>query len=47
MFDSGLRSNCSCHCGFNKVVPESGWWLSMANARIKVERFDGKGDFSL
>ena len=47
MFDSGLRSNCSCHCGFNKVVSELGWWVSMANARIEVERFDGKGYFSV
>ena len=47
MFDSSLRSNCSCHCGFNKVVSKPGWWLSMANARFEVERFDGKRDFSL
>ena len=47
MFDSGLRSNCSCHCSFNKVVSEPVWWLSMANTRIEVERFDGKGHFSL
>lgn len=33
---------------FNKVVSEP--WLvslSMAKSRIEVERFDGKGDFSL